>query len=255
MNMPKSKSASDRLQEMHTPAAIQRRLEAGPRMSYIRDFIYGAIDGAVTTFAVVSGVAGAELTAGIVVVLGLANLLGDGFSMAVGNFLGTRAEEDLKRRVRKMEEHHVRNVPEGEKEEIRQIYAKKGFDGGDLERVVEIITSDRNRWIETMLQEEWGFSALERSPWRAGISTFAAFALAGILPILPFILNLILPGGVARPFLWSAVLTGMTFFLVGAFKSIVVEESWYRAGSITLAVGGTAAVLAYTVGILLRGIL
>ncbi len=76
----------------HTPAAIRRRLEARPSQDYLKDSIYGAIDGAVTTFAVVSSVAGAGLSSGIVIILGLANLLADGFSMASGNFLGTRAE-------------------------------------------------------------------------------------------------------------------------------------------------------------------
>jgi hypothetical protein len=75
----------------HTPEAIRARLAAEREHSYLRDFIYGGIDGSVTTFAVVSGVAGADLAASIVIILGLANLIGDGFSMAASNFLGTRA--------------------------------------------------------------------------------------------------------------------------------------------------------------------
>ena len=88
----------------HTPAAIRRRLEARPSQDYLKDSIYGAIDGAVTTFAVVSSVAGAGLSSGIVIILGLANLLADGFSMASGNFLATRAENQAARKARREEE-------------------------------------------------------------------------------------------------------------------------------------------------------
>ena len=88
------------LQADHTPAATENRLAGPTRHSYLRDFIYGAIDGAVTTFAVVCGVEGARLSVGVVVVLGVANLIADGFSMAASNYLGTRADQAVRRRAR-----------------------------------------------------------------------------------------------------------------------------------------------------------
>ena len=110
----------------HSPAAIRRRLQAGPGHSYLRDFVFGAVDGTVTTFAVVSGAAGAGLPAGVVIVLGMANLLGDGFSMAVGNFLGTLADQQLRARVRRTEEWEIATHPEGEREEIRRSSPRRG---------------------------------------------------------------------------------------------------------------------------------
>jgi VIT1/CCC1 family predicted Fe2+/Mn2+ transporter len=238
----------------HTPEAVRDRLAGGPPHSYLRDFIYGAIDGAVTTFAIVAGVAGAQLSTGVIVVLGLANLLADGFSMAVGNFLGTRAEGQVRQRLRQVEEDHIARYPDGEREEIRQIFEAKGFRGEDLERVVDVITADRERWIDVMLTDEHGVAPTAPNPLRAALSTFVAFVVAGSLPLSVFVVELFAPAVTGRPFLTSVVLTSLTFFLVGTMKSRFVLQRWWVAGLETMLMGGAAAGLAYGVGSLLRGL-
>ena len=236
----------------HTAPAIAKRLAAGARHSYLRDFLYGAIDGAVTTFAVVSGVAGAGLSTGVIVVLGVANLIADGFSMAASNFVGTRAEHQLRERARREELRHIEIFPEGEREEIRQIFSRKGFDGDDLEKIVEVITSDREQWVSTMLKEELGLPLEGPTPWRAALSTFLAFVLVGFLPLASFVTNAVYPELIESPFLLSAIFTGSAFFCVGALTAAYLGKKWYVSGSETFVVGSTAAAIAYLAGAMLQ---
>jgi len=248
------KPSNPGLSAEHAPEAVRRRLGAAPIPSYLRDFIYGAIDGAVTTFAVVAGVEGAGLSASVVLILGVANLVADGFSMAVSNFLGLRAERQQVDRARLQEERHIDLVPEGEREEIRQIFAAKGFAGADLERVVEVITADRDLWVSTMLSEELGLGGTRPSPLRAGATTFLAFVTVGALPLVAFAADAVAPDGLEHAFAWSAAMTGVAFFAVGSLKARFVEQAWWRAGLETLAIGGAAATLAYAAGALLASV-
>lgn len=244
------------LHAAHLPDAVKLRLQSqtGRQHPYVRDFIFGAIDGAVTTFAVVAGVAGAGLSTGVIVIMGVANLVADGFSMAASNFLGTRAEREQLDRIQAMEERHIATVPEGEREEIRQIFQQKGFEGELLEQVVEVVTGDKQRWVNTMLMEEHGLSLSPISPWKAGAATMAAFVLAGLLPILPFLIVQLIGIPLPHPFLYSSLLTAVAFFLVGATKSVFVDRHWLTCGLETLLVGGIAAALAYAGGLLLQGL-
>jgi vacuolar iron transporter family protein len=245
----KGKAEQGILEHDHSPDAIKARLAKGSAQNYLRDFVYGGVDGAVTTFAVVAGTMGASLSSRVVLILGAANLIADGFSMAASNFLGTRAEIEDQTRIAGIEAKHIDLDPEGEREEVRQLYAAKGFEGGDLESIVGIITADRERWIHTMLTEEYGLPSNVRSEWMAAFSTFAAFVLCGSVPMLPFLF------GAGDAFSISAVLTGLVFFSIGSIKARWSTIPWWRSGSVTFVVGGIAAVLAYLAGILLEGLI
>lgn len=250
----KGTESKEELRDLHTPRRIRDRLARPARRSYLSDFIYGGIDGAVTTFAVVSSAAGADLSATIVLIMGVANLVADGFSMAAANFLGARAESQQALWARRSEEIEIDRYPEGEREEIRQIFKAKGFEGDLLERAVEVITSDRERWIQTMLAEEHGIGTARRNPLPAAAATFVAFNLIGAIPLVPFVLALATAAPVEHPFIWSAGMTGVAFFAVGALKSRFVEQRWWIAGLETLGIGALAAGLAYGIGAALGGL-
>ena len=208
--------------------------------------IYGAIDGSVTTFAIVAGVAGAGLSPFIIVALGLANVLADGFSMAAGNYSGTKAELDNLKRLRQVEECHIQHYPEGERAEAREILRLKGLSGPVLEAATDAICADKEAWINLMMEGEYGASPVDPEPMRAALATFAAFLVAGMVPLLPFLF------GLASAFSVSVWLTLITFFCIGAMKSHWALTPWWRSGGETLAIGGAAALMAYGVGSLFQ---
>lgn len=238
----------------HTPQRVEDRLADPAGHGHLRDAVYGAVDGAVTTLAVVTGALGAQLGAGVVLVLGFANLAGDGFSMAVGNALGIRAEHEHLEHTRAMEHRHIELVPEGEREEVRQILAAKGLEGEVLESAVASITSDHERWVDLMLTEEHGLSLHPPDPLRAAVTTFVAFVIAGLVPLLPFVLEAAAGIDLASPVRWSAVMTGVTFALVGALRARFVDRPVWRTALETVLLGGAAAGLAFGVGVALRGL-
>src|SRR3989338_5791366 len=171
---------------------IQDSSHAG-KGQYLGEFVYGAIDGTITTFAFVAGAAGAALSPGIVIILGFAYLLADGFSMASGNFLSERTQRDFVEKERKREAWEIENVPEGERGEIREIFIKKGFKGKDLDKAVEIITSDKKVWIDTMMADELGLLESPKSPLKTAGSTYFGFIIIGIIPLLAYVLSYIFP--------------------------------------------------------------
>lgn len=241
---------SPELEHSHVREDIRRRLSLPAEKSYLRDAVYGAIDGAVTTFAIVSGVSGAGLASEIVIILGMANLVGDGFSMAAGNFLGTRAENQRYDLLYRIERKHIEQCPDGEREEVRQIYRLQGYEGKLLEATVDHVTSNEETWIRTMLQYEYGVSGDRPAPVPAAVTTFLSFVLVGLIPLLPFLTDWMTSWTVST-FSLSTALTAFAFGGVGAIKSRYVDQHWAWSAIETLTVGATAAALAYFCGFLL----
>lgn len=243
----KKAHSSDRIKAAYE----EHKTESG---AYIGEAVYGALDGIVTTFAVVAGVEGARLSSGIVLILGFANLIGDGLSMGVGSYLSTKSRREYERSERERERWEIENYPDGEIEEVKEIYRRKGFAGKDLDRAVEIITSDKEIWVKTMMQEELGIVEESGHPFFNGLSTFVSFIVAGFIPLLFFVMALAIPSLEQYTFSMSVLLTGLTLFVVGSIRVLVTRASWWRSGLEMLIVGGAAALGAYLVGYVLRGL-
>lgn len=248
-----ARTAVDRQHCPETPAdAIAAH--GKPSYRYIGNVVYGGLDGIITTFAVVSGVAGAQLGAGVVLILGVANLLADGISMATGAYLSNRSEREYYERERQREQWQIRQYPAVEQQVLRDIYARAGYATTDAEQLVKIQARYPERWATTMLIEELGLLADERKPWGIALTTFAAFVSAGVVPLLVYLVGLFTPIVPTVAFLVSLALSALALFGLGAAKVWVTERDPWRSGLHMLLVGGLAASVAYVVGVILQGI-
>ena len=233
----------------------------GQRKSFIRhfqdylgEFVYGGIDGSVTTFAVVAGAAGAELGSSVVLILGFANLLADGFAMSVGAYLSKKSERDSFEKHKAIEYWEVETMPEMEREEVREIYRSKGFEGELLDRVVEVICKDKDRWVDVMMKEELGMIKEHKSPLLMGATTYISFVLVGTIPLLVYVLDYT-NGFKGELFMTASILTGIAFAVIGFLKSYVTNVSRIKGVAETVLLGALAASVAYFVGDLLEKLL
>lgn len=222
--------------------------------AFLRDAVLGAVDGTVTTFAVVAGAIGANLSAPIVLVLGLANLFADGLSMGVSNYLGMRADEQARKQAQEATRAAIGGTPDVERARLRAHYEELGLSGEPLDRVVEELTSSEDGWVGAAMQARFGPEEHPDGAARAGVITFLAFVVAGAIPLLIFVADALGADFGSSLFVISSVMTAITFFSVGVLKGVVVGRPWLRDGLETLALGGTAAVVAFGVGWLLRGL-
>ncbi|MEQ8926121.1 MAG: VIT1/CCC1 transporter family protein [Fulvivirga sp.] len=215
---------------------------------YISEFVYGGIDGVITTFAVVAGAAGAGADLYWVIIFGFANLVADGFSMSVGNYFSVKADRDNYDKHKAVEYWEVENLRDREIQEIRDIYEAKGFEGDLLDKVVEVIIKDKEVWVDTMMKEELELVKDDKTPFKTAFATFVSFNLIGIIPLISYLLAATVNLNTDNLFLISCISTGFALMFVGYLKSIVTETNWTKGVIETLLLGGLAAFLAYYVG-------
>lgn len=246
-----TKNRHEDLVKSHRPEAIKKRLAIASKSQNVSDAVLGGVDGCVTTFAVVSGVVGAGFPSSVAVILGFANLFADGFSMAISNYESVKAQQEFTESLRLTEQEHIDLVPEGEREEIRQIFQKKGFKKEVLEEIVSTISGNQRLWIETMLNEEHGVQITGLNPLKSAATTFGAFLLVGAMPLLPFLM----PSLASQlQFILSACFASIMFFAIGIMKSLIFARPVFFSGLSTLFTGSAAASLAFFTGYLLRNI-
>ncbi len=221
---------------------------------YLKSAVYGGLDGIITTFAVVAGVAGASLSSGVVLILGFANLIADGLSMSIGDYLSTKSEQEYNRLERQRESWEMQNYPEGEIREVKEIYEDKGMTPEDAELVVGTMAKYEDLFIDVMMVEELGIIEDNESPVKNAVVTFLSFLVFGFIPLLATVLAYFIPGLKPYAFVVSSVMTGVTLFILGAAKSKVSGVNWFRSGLEMLIVGGLAATAAYLIGYFLGGL-
>lgn len=221
---------------------------------WVADFVYGGIDGAVTTFAVVAGVQGAHLPISIILILGFANLFADGMSMAVSKYSGDKAEKERIQRIRRMEYKSIRENPAEERDEVEEILRDHGFTGKALESAMHVMTKDKDVWVEVMMKYEFNVAEEAIYPLKGARTTFLAFNTIGIIPLIGYLFSPILPFSEWTIFGITTLFTMIALFIVGTIKTRFTDEAWWKAGCKTVLVGGIAASIAYIVGYSLRGL-
>ena len=220
------------------------RLGAG---GFLRDVVLGSSDGLVAVLAFVAGVSATLGARRTILLAGLAEMFAGAASMGLGAFLGTKSEREFYDRELDREKREIVEMPHEEREEIRQIYRKKGFSGRELEMVVDRITEDKERWLKVMMHEELGFAKGGRlSPVRSGLAMSLAYIVGAAVPILPYVF---LSGAAA--FAASVAATLGVLFAVGAWKARLTQRAWWRAGTEMALAGGFGTLVCYFIA---RGI-
>ncbi|WP_073097824.1 VIT1/CCC1 transporter family protein [Cyclobacterium lianum] len=221
---------------------------------YLREFVYGGIDGAVTTFAVVAGAVGAGLDPLIIIILGFANLFADGLSMSIGAYLSSKSEKENYRKHKRIEYWEVEHLPGKEREEIEEIYRQKGFEGDLLQQVVDVIVSDKDRWVNEMMKDELNMMEESKSPFKIGLATLISFIIVGFIPLTVYVWDYFYPASF-DVFFWTCLLTGVAFLVVGTLKSWANQTGILKSLLETLSLGLVAALVAYYVGDFLEAFL
>jgi VIT1/CCC1 family predicted Fe2+/Mn2+ transporter len=232
---------------MVKPFQEKMHLEGG---GLIRQIVLGMNDGVVSIFALLAGVAGAGQDATTILITLLAATIAGALSMAAGEFISEKSENDFYRKEIKQERLEVKLIPHIEKQELRLIYQKKGFEGDLLENLVNTITADEDRFIRELVVEELGIAEIAQGEGllKNTFIIFGAFVLGSLFPVLPYLFFRFLP---ESTIFWIAtIVTFGGLFLVGALKKYVTGMYWLKSGIEMLIVGLFAFGVSYYIGIL-----
>lgn len=221
-----------------------------PLSKYLKEIVYGGNDGIVTTFAVVAGFAGAQSNIGnlpvvIVLLFGFANLFADAVSMALGNFLSTRSEQDVYQTEKNKELKEIHINLEGEKDESIHILMKKGFDSRQAKTLVDIYATNEEYWLDFMMEKELEMPNPEgEHAVFMSLATFFSFIGFGFIPLFPYFFFSHIP----NIFLYSIFSTFLALVTLGIVRWKVSKHGWMRCIGETLLLGSAAAIVAFTVG-------
>ena len=218
------------------------------KASGLSDIILGGQDGLVNVLGVILGVAAATSDPHLVIVAGLAATFAESVSMAAVAYTSTLADVDFYESEREREYRHIQEVPHLEINEIRTIYAEKGFKGELMERIVSTITRDQDVWVAVMMAEEHQLHPVDRSvALRSAVVVGLSAVVGSLIPLAPFVF---LPVGVSM--LVSILLTAAVLWIVGAFKARITIGRPWKSGMEMALIGTLSALAGYAVGVLLK---
>ncbi len=214
----------------------------------IREIVFGAQDGLVSTLAVVATVAGATADQLAVLIAGLASAMAGIFSMAIGEYLGSKSQVEIFGSWIDEERHEVETRPMESEAELAYLFIEEGMPEDDAREAAGIIGRHPDSLLATMVSKELGLIHDERdetsgSPLRGSLFMGASFAVGGIVPIVPFLF-----GADLVNLAWSTVATGSTLFALGAAKSRWTKRSWFWSGLEILSLAAVAGVAGYLIG-------
>lgn len=222
---------------------------------YSKTIVFGGLDGIITTFSLVTSIQGASLSTGVVIVLGIANLIADAIGMAFGEYIGEKSEHEWIERERSRETWEFDNYKEGEMNEMVELYKKKGFTEEDAREILTIMGNHKEFFIDHMMVQELGIMPPDDGANAALIQSlimFASFVLFGFVPLFAYVIfNPIHWSGFNPSFLVACILTALALFGLGAFKSKWESTAWWWSGTQVLFNGAIAALVAYLVALVL----
>lgn len=223
----------------------------GACAGFLRNIIYGGVDGAITTFAIVTAGYAADLSVKTILVLGFSNLLADGFSMGFGDYASSYSERDLYVTERGKESKEYQENPEFEKRELVQFYLQRGLSQEDSESIVNVLFKYKEPFVDHMMLLEFNMSAPDdtREILHKAMSTVMSFYVFGLFPLLVYILAECI-GFQNKDFIFaSCTLTcATTLFGIGALGAYISKRPIVSGGVVTLTNGALASSLAYLIG-------
>jgi VIT1/CCC1 family predicted Fe2+/Mn2+ transporter len=209
---------------------------------WLRPAVFGASDGLISNFALLSGVAGAHASAHTISVTGIAGLIAGAFSMAAGEWVSVASQTELVRAEIEIEKHELKHNAVEEERELALMYQAKGLDPQLAREVAKQLSVDPEQAWRTHTREELGVDPDDLpSPWVAAASSMAAFATGAFIPLLPFLLG-------ATNLIMAAVMAAVALFTLGAAVSRFTSRSWWFSGLRQLMVGGVAAIVTFGAG-------
>eukprot|EP00545_Synedropsis_sp_CCMP1620_P006088 CAMPEP_0119016204 /NCGR_PEP_ID=MMETSP1176-20130426/11872_1 /TAXON_ID=265551 /ORGANISM="Synedropsis recta cf, Strain CCMP1620" /LENGTH=254 /DNA_ID=CAMNT_0006969545 /DNA_START=125 /DNA_END=886 /DNA_ORIENTATION=- len=198
----------------------------------LKPMIFGGLDGILTSFAIVAGAAGGNLSSGVVLILGFSNIFADALSMGVGEFLSSKAENEWILSERRREEWELENYPEGEIKEMVEIYEERGMSKEDAEMVINTMAKYKDFFVDVMMTQELELQVPEanhvQESFREGVIMFCSFAFFGVLPLLGYVFfPSIFPNMSEESlFLSACVVTAVVLFFLGSIKSTFCASHW-----------------------------